>query len=55
VGAGLMARAHAMGVVVAEEGGGSDGQGPRSNESGCTRVRNGADGAVPLGRERERR
>jgi hypothetical protein len=54
VGAGLMARAHAMGAAVAVEGGGSDGQGPRASESGCARARNGADGAVPLGIERGR-
>jgi hypothetical protein len=34
VGAGLTARAHAMGAAVAEEEGGSDGQGPRLSESG---------------------
>jgi hypothetical protein len=34
VGVGLAVRAHAMGVVVAEEGGRSDGQGPHASESG---------------------
>jgi hypothetical protein len=51
MGAGLTARAHAMGVAVAEEGCGSDGQGPRASESGYARACNGVDGAVPLGKE----
>jgi hypothetical protein len=34
MGAGFMARAHAMGVAVVEEEGGFDGQGPRASESG---------------------
>jgi hypothetical protein len=34
VGACLTARAHAMGTAVAEEEGGSDGQGPRVSKSG---------------------
>jgi hypothetical protein len=54
MGASLMARAHAMGAAVVEEGGGSDGQGQRASESGCARARSGADGVVPLERERER-
>jgi hypothetical protein len=53
MGASLMARAHAMGAAVVEEGGGSDGQGQRASESGCARARSGADGVVPLDRERE--
>jgi hypothetical protein len=48
----VSARAHAMGVAFAEEEGGSDGQGPRARESGYTRVCNGAERVVPLGRER---
>jgi hypothetical protein len=44
-----------MGAAVVEEGGGSDGQGQRASESGCARARSGADGVVPLDRERERR
>jgi hypothetical protein len=47
-----MRGAHAMGATVAGEGDGSDGQGPRASENGCALARNGADGAVPLGRER---
>jgi hypothetical protein len=46
VGASLAGRAHTMGATVAEEEGGSDGQGPRASESGYEQARNGADGAV---------
>jgi hypothetical protein len=51
-GHGLTARAHDLGAAVVEEEYGSDGQGPRASESGCARACNGADRAVPLGRER---
>jgi hypothetical protein len=34
MGVDLAARAHAMGATIVEEGGGSDGQGPRASESG---------------------
>jgi hypothetical protein len=50
---GTWARAHAMGTAVAEEGGESNRHGPRASNSGCARVCNGANAAVPLGRERE--
>jgi hypothetical protein len=43
-----------VGTTVAGEGDVSDGQGPRASESGCARVSNNTDGAVPLGRERRR-
>jgi hypothetical protein len=44
---------HAMGAdaAVAREGTGLTG-GPRASESGFARACNGADGVVPLGRER---
>jgi hypothetical protein len=41
VGAGLTARAHAMGTTVAEEEGRSDGQGPRVSKSGQANERPG--------------
>ena len=52
VGAGLAGRAHTMGMVVAKEEGRSDRHGPRASESGYVQARNGANRAVPLGRER---
>jgi hypothetical protein len=52
VGAGLTARAHAMGAVVVEEDGGSNGQGPQGRENWYALAHNDADGTVPLGREK---
>jgi hypothetical protein len=47
MGAGFMARAHAMGAAVVEEEGGFDGQGPRASESGrATGLMSGARGTV---------
>jgi hypothetical protein len=41
VSAGLAVTAHTIGAVVAEEGGGSDGQGPRASKSGRANRRSG--------------